>query len=321
MNDSCRDNNWAWRDFWKADRLSSCVPMSSRSAADMAAVWQTVFRKVPNRARILDVATGNGAVLAHAAIVSQQSGKSFKMTGVDLAEIDPHQFVNDPEGHLKNIEFLGGIAAEKLCFDIDSFDCVVSQYGLEYADLAPALTEVGRVLSPRGWLHWLAHMYDSPVVAQNLSQISEVELLLRAGGPLAAMRSFVRSLASEKMLKKALERAHLVVYRARKEASTTGSGQIVKEVCDGLEQVLRRPYVYDPGDLRRMLNQSQASLVAYRGRIEAMVDAALTDERQSLVARCLRAPSWDKFHMSPVMAGKNSSVVGLMISARRTGAD
>ncbi|MDA0681395.1 MAG: hypothetical protein O2880_13780 [Proteobacteria bacterium] len=72
---------------------------------------------------------------------------------------------------------------------------MASQYGLEYADLDKALTEVERVLTIGGRLFWLAHCDDSYVVRQNRDHAAQVAFLLAPGGPVNAMRQFVAKVA------------------------------------------------------------------------------------------------------------------------------
>jgi len=314
--------NWAWQDFWKADRLNSCVPHSSRAAVDIAAYWERIFENLTDRSRILDVATGNGAVLAYAGAVARRSGKAFEMTGVDLADIDPHRFVSDREGLLTGVRFMGCIAAERLPFESGMFDCVVSQYGLEYADLKRALWEAGRVLRPGGRLHWLAHTRDSEVVKQSQSKIADVDALLHKAGPLVAMQTFIAGLESNANSKLTWTAAVQAVQSARSSAkSQSNDVNIVEEVCRGLATVLSRPRAYRTVDLKNMLDESATRLAQYRGRIEALIDGALTAAREQEVGRCLVEPLWVNTEIRPIRAGQSGSLIGIAVSADRSNVD
>jgi len=308
----------AWRDYWKADRLASCVPESERAGADIAAFWKRIFADLPSESRILDIATGNGAVLAEAGRLARETGKRFARTGVDLAEIDPPRYVSDREGLLTGVRFQGNVAAEALPFEPACFDCVVSQYGLEYAELDPALAEAARALRPGGRLTWLAHSAESAVVAQNRAQIAEIELLLGEIGPLPAMEGFVAALAgNERVPRQARATAAAAVQQAQKAAARLASRGIVDEVTAGLAQVLKRPTAYRPDDLRAMLADSRQRLTAHRARMQALIGAALDAARLETVQRCLQQPDWRDLRIEPFEAGASRSRIGLAITARR----
>ncbi len=84
----------------------------------------------------------------------------LQLIGVDLADKLPPA----PPGTTLH----SGIDLAKLPFADTSFAAVTSQFGIEYALLAPALFEVGRVLKPGGKAVFITHRMDSPVLKQNL---------------------------------------------------------------------------------------------------------------------------------------------------------
>ncbi|MEZ4652241.1 MAG: methyltransferase domain-containing protein [Candidatus Eisenbacteria bacterium] len=131
--------------------------------------------RVSRGQRVLDVACGTGALARE---MGRQVGETGSVTGLDLIpgmvevakQIAPH------------IEFRHG-AAEDLPFPDQTFDVVVSQFGLMFfPDRAQALREMIRVLRPGGRL--AVAVWDSldatPAIA------AEVSLLDRMAGSAAA---------------------------------------------------------------------------------------------------------------------------------------
>lgn len=117
----------------------------------LPALFQEWAKRVADAAQIeegdsvLDVACGTG-VLARAAF--EKIGQNGSVTGVDIND----GMLAVAESKNANIEWRKA-PAEDLPFEDDSFEKVVSQFGLMFfEDRAKALTEMARVLKPEGIL-------------------------------------------------------------------------------------------------------------------------------------------------------------------------
>lgn len=130
--------------------------------------------------RVLDVACGTGVLTRAAAI---RTGPSGAVTGLDLS---PRMLAI--AAHLSPALTWQEGTAEALPFPDESFDAVVSQFGLMFVpDPALALREMMRVLKPGGRLAvavW-ASLTDTPAYA---AEVALVERLAgtTAGAPLRA---------------------------------------------------------------------------------------------------------------------------------------
>lgn len=149
----------AWGDFWAqqdAHGSGGCLPDGwSGIEAVQQATWQEWAGRLPKTARVLDLATGDGRVLAW----FRAARPDLELVGVDLAPKLP----NPPEG----CEVIPGVAMEDLPFDEDSFDAVVSQFGFEYGDSEAGSAEIARVLRPNGFVALMTHRIDGPILAHN----------------------------------------------------------------------------------------------------------------------------------------------------------
>ena len=309
--------NWGWRNYWKEDRDASCVAKNSDTEKEISEYWQSRFSKLLDGSRILDVATGNGIVLAHAAIAAERVGKRFSLTGIDLADINPLRYVSNlPEG-LRQAKFVGRIAAEKLPFPDAHFDVVVSQYGLEYANLEAALGEVERVLVPGGQLHWLAHSKESVVVAQNHDQTKQVDFLLEQTSPIQVMRLLISKIKKHKNVQHSMSKLQDSLQKAQSYSKENPPAAIVREVCTEILQVSQRWQAYDPNDLEKMLDDSKQRLIAHRQRINDLRAAVMTPYRQEVVHKKMQPPSWLNMSISVIRVGSASTIIGSIISALR----
>lgn len=308
--------NRAWKQFWQSGHIASCMPDREATEQEIGSHWREFFAGLPADSRILDVATGNGVLLRQAATTEQ--GASFELVGVDLAAIDP---LNDAPGELAahpKLRFVGETDAASLPFDDTSFDVVVSQYGLEYADLTEALTEVERVLGAGGRLHWLAHSEQSEVVAQNRDRHRQIDLLLAKDGPLDAMGQLVARLKRGKNPGLAMNRLDKSMRAAEAFLREHPPADIVREVCRGLADTANRWQAYRPDDLDKMVEHSRRQLRAHRQRILDLGEAVLTAERRAALAARLETPAWTSFTLETLTAGSDSVTIGILIDAERS---
>lgn len=312
--------NWGWQDYWKEDRNASCIPDDPATAQEVAEYWVKYFSELADGSRILDVATGNGIVLAHAATAAEAAGKQFSLTGVDLADIDPARYVSDLPKGLRQAKFVGHVAAEELPFSDACFDVVVSQYGLEYAGLEAALGEVERVLVPGGKLQWLAHSTGSAVVAQNQDQSRQVDFLLAPDSPLQTMCLLVAEAKEQGNVQHAMSELRTSLRMAEDYCRSNPPAAVVQEVCSKLVHVARRRQAYDPDDLVNMLDDSKRRLAAHQQRIKDLLAAVMTPDREEVVRKNLQTSHWQGPTFSTLRVGPDSSTIGTTISARRTAA-
>ena len=173
----------AWTSYWATGRLHSCIgSYDSNYTGAIGQFWKSVFTRLPSGARVLDLGTGNGALPL---MLSEQAGQSaeFQMDAVDLSAIAPDWY---SAGQYPAIHFHSGVEMEHLPFDDDTFDLVVSQYGLEYAKWPEALLECSRVLKPGGNAAFVMHHVDSVLVDVARAELAGQAMLLESGGLLDA---------------------------------------------------------------------------------------------------------------------------------------
>lgn len=179
------DNRAPWADFWALQPKQGgggCLPQGLRQIdAAQRAAWERFARQLGKGARLLDLATGDGAVLKKLQAVR----RDLKLTGVDSSKVLP----KSPDG----ITLRAGIAMEKLPFADGSFDAVTSQFGYEYGATAAVAREVARVLKRGGRVQFLVHRRDGPIVAHNLPRRDALLWALAPGGHFEKARRFIQA--------------------------------------------------------------------------------------------------------------------------------
>ena len=164
------DDAKAWGDFWANNSGgggAGCLPERWAAIEEaQRAAWRDFVNQLPEAARILDLATGDGRVLRW----MREERADLTLTGIDLAPALPPA----PLG----TETRGGVAMEDVPFADDSFDAVVSQFGFEYGESAKVAGEITRVLAPGGKVGLMVHRGDGPILEHNRTRARAIEWAL-----------------------------------------------------------------------------------------------------------------------------------------------
>lgn len=177
----------AWTSYWATGGLHSCVgSYDGNYTGAIGEFWAGVFDGLKPRQRVLDLATGNGALPLM--LFERRGGDGLRIDAVDLAQLSPPWY--RPDVHA-GVLFHAGVAMEALPFEAGCFDLVVSQYGFEYADRQKALQECLRVLGHDGGLALVMHHAGSVLVEVGRAELQNQAFLLADQGLIAAARAVI----------------------------------------------------------------------------------------------------------------------------------
>lgn len=256
----------AWADFWKAGGVgpeSGCLPSGLHQIdAVQRQVWQEVASTLPRGARVLDLATGDGAVLGKL----REGRTDLKLIGVDSSSVLPTR--------LKGAELRAGVPMEKLPFAPGSFDLVTSQFGFEYGDTAAIVREVNRVLKPAGRFAFITHHAGGPIVAHNDQRHGGLAWAVRDSGLLEKAEALARARALTDLPTPELFRNAPAEVGRRFPGQTVGA-EFATAILHTLDMGRRRP----PRETLEVLATLRAKAGNELARIEALKAAART-ERQ-----------------------------------------
>jgi len=307
-----------WQSYWREDRLAACMPDDPVAADVIEAHWYAFFSDLDSGTRVLDVATGNGVLLLWAARAAAGRGRRLRCVGVDLADIDPQRYLARYRDELGDTHFLANTPAESLPFDDASFDILVSQYGLEYADLEAGLDEAARVLKPGGTLRWLAHSGDSAIVAQGRGQLREIRMLLARRGPFARMQAFVEAQGVGARLKRATRDLTGALREAEAYCHEHPEAQLLRQLCAGILDTANNLARYRPDDVTRWLEDNRLRLRAQGQRVGDLQEACLDAARLQRVRDRLDGGAWHSVECRSLESEPGGVVLGKLFHAVRT---
>jgi SAM-dependent methyltransferase len=203
----------AWSAFWQEPGQTRCVAGAPHIWIELEAHWKRFARTLCGGARVLDVGCGVGAV----GQLLLDSRNDLHVTGVDFARL--------PLTLRPGIELLPETAMEELPFHDRSFGALVSQFAIEYSDVAATAREIARVLAPGAGVSMLVHHAGSAIVAANRRRLDALRSLLEnpvrtafCGGEIQAFH------------------AHMTALRTRH-----GQDELIAQLTSALPSRLARP--------------------------------------------------------------------------------
>ena len=273
----------AWSRYWQSGAGESCF--AEGGAPEIRQFWQSYLKGLSARTRVLDAACGGGALTRQ--LVEYKA--DFEVTGVDYASELPE---------ISGATIQSGVSLESLPFQSGAFAAVVSQFGLEYADLERALGEVLRVLADDGALGLVMHKAGSPLMQAAQRERDSISPLLDDGGLLATARSLAA--AADRNTAIARSRATDTAFKTATQGDMTATlDWALTFFAEIMENWPRRGQRYLAGNCALLVDE----LSAFKARIDAMHQAALSAAAvHRLVARVETSKPRLSVRLSPLGA-------------------
>lgn len=287
------DERSAWDRFWSYDRLASFGTGAGTGnyGEPIAHGWRSFFAELPAGARVLDIATGNGAI----ALIAVEAGNRLEVTGADLAAVKPTAFVSSGRKKLKQVRFLANTPAERLPLDDASFDAVVSQYGVEYSDMELSVPEAVRVLAPGGRLRFAVHAAEGSVAAKTTPAITDADLLLdhldlpgRASACFAAILDVERGGAAGPFAQTAAQARYAAFREGLKAVAeripAAADTAMLTSVHATLTDLFQQRQAHDADALQLKIADLATEVADHRERQRALLAAALSADQMQVLA-------------------------------------
>ncbi|ABC62384.1 class I SAM-dependent methyltransferase [Erythrobacter litoralis] len=288
------DSEAAWGDFWarqSGQQRGGCLPEGWRGIdAVQQEAWHGFAADLPQGARVLDLATGDGRVMRW----MLDTRPDLECTGVDLAPSLPPP----PKGTTVK----SGIPMEELPFDDGSFEAVVSQFGFEYGDMAKTAHEIARVLAPGGTVALMTHRLEGPILAHNKARrmqigwalerkdvigVAKRSLALRAGGVAAVPMEITQAVQ---------EGAHRF-----------GPQSAAWEISEAVRRTLLAPAHVPAAQLAATLDQIGVQAANEMGRIASLEAACRTAADEDAWATAFEAAGFVSASSAPLAEAQESA--------------
>jgi len=289
-----------WSNFWQQGFITTFGRSKPDNYAGVVRdFWREKFLDLPSRSRVLDVATGNGAIATLAATVGAEKSKQFFIAATDAAQINPSVDIDEREKAIRQqIEFHSGTPCEKQPFDDNYFDFVSSQFGFEYADIDKTIPEMHRVLVPGGYFVAISHHVDSQLIKAANAELEVYRYALDELNVFGTVRAYFEVLGElggdRKKLSKALERSAPHSLKVNNCMNTFREeypdDECAREFVAAVEYLARGAAGTTKAERLGAVDAAQVNYRMAQARLKDMVNAALDqDDVDSLMAHARSA--------------------------------
>lgn len=318
----------SWDTYWASGALHSCVgSFGGNYAGEVRAFWRAVGAGLPAGARLLDVATGNGALPA-LFIEDVPESVQLQVDAVDLADVHPAWLASVAEPARSRTRFHSRVQAERLPFADASFDVAASQFGLEYTDTARSVAELQRVLRPGGTVALVLHSTASLIVRQAREELGHLDWLLREGGvpdtgarlcaalALAATPEGLRQLERDPAAAALRSAYNALMVQADARAASSPCPDVIVDTQQAVAQALMASRASGSADVGQRQVADHARQLRESGlRLRELVACAM----DRATAQSLLAPAGARVESLSELKFPNGEVMGWGLVARLPG--
>lgn len=262
-----------WDEFWQQGFITTFGgSLPDNYEGSVKSFWHKQFELLPDHAKLLDLATGNGAIATLALVFSKAHHKYFEIDACDSATF------SHSTGDRTVIHFHGETPCESLPFANHSFDLLTSQFGIEYSDLPTALAEARRVLKGGGHLCAITHNSHSSLIKESIVELAVYEQALVQVDIFGLVEKYLKlqNRQGRKALKKKLATE---INRSINQLISDNRQHIAaREIVSCLTELIKASSSAGADKTVTQLTTAARNFAAARLRLKDMIEAALAQE-------------------------------------------
>jgi ubiquinone/menaquinone biosynthesis C-methylase UbiE len=267
----------SWTRYWREGHKDTCFLQGS--AFSLADLWRGFFTELPEGSRVLDLATGNGAVAIIAADVSSQQQKNFEIHGIDQADIEPGIAIEEAPASISLCRFHGNARIEELPFGDEQFSGISSQFGFEYSNTRRTTTEVARICCQGARVRLVMHALDGGIHKSSMARLARIREITSEGHVLQRAQTIARLAGGSSRANS--QKIDMVRAKFMRKLKATHSkfkdapqDDVALLAMSYIGNRVHRYQAHDPKELRESMVEASRELRAYAIRLNAMINAS-----------------------------------------------
>jgi SAM-dependent methyltransferase len=310
----------SWDTYWHGTGDVAAYSSGGVNHPAILAFWDKFFQGVKqdySRPRIIDIASGNGAVIKRALAAFDDQASDFTCLDVSDAAI------TNIRNQFPQVEGLVADACD-IPLDSGSFDISTSQFGVEYAGLG-AINEAARLLATGGRLAFLLHNQAGSIHRECVEsldaivRLQESRFIPYAAAMFDAGFKAVRGADREpyEAAAKQLAPATRTLETIMKQYGQHVAGDTISSLYNDVAQIHERIQHYEPGEVLDWLNKMDSELDAYARRMSSMSQSAIDNETFEKILKGLRSQAYRIDRAEPLLIpGHDLPLAWVLIATR-----
>jgi len=282
----------SWDTYWHGTGDVGAYSSGGVRHPAILAFWDKFFtgvKKDYSKPKIIDIASGNGAVVERALATFGEEQPDFTCLDVsDAAIANIRERFPQVDGIITD--------ARNIPLDSGSFDITTSQFGVEYAGLE-AINEAARLPASGGRLALLLHNQAGSIHRECVESLDAVVRLQESRFVPYAIEMFSAGFEAvrgadripyETSAKK-LAPAIGVLEAVMKQYGQHVAGDTIARLYDDVARIHQGIQHYEPAEVLDWLNSLDGELEAYAGRMSSMRECAIDSESFAQILVGLRS--------------------------------
>ncbi|MDH3480288.1 MAG: methyltransferase domain-containing protein [Gammaproteobacteria bacterium] len=309
-----------WDTYWQGARNSGAYASDGVNHPAVATFWNTALTEVLRHGgsrRILDIATGSGAVVER--LIQSTGDGNHEITCVDISAAA----IDSVSSRFPGV--VGLVAdANSIPLDDAAFDLVTSQFGIEYAGPA-ALSEGTRLLAPGGTLILMMHVRPGIIFEECAAALDAVRRTRNSRFVQRALAFFEAGFAAVRGADRTdYDKAALELNPAIEELESILSdhgehvaGDTIVRLYSDVREIHGGIQHYEPDEVLRWLRRMDQELAEYEGRMQSMCDSATDANGFAGICERIGAQGLHVDRSEPLMTADRASAIGWVLQATR----
>lgn len=310
-----------WDTYWKGTRDADSYASGGARHPAITAYWNDVLPGLLTRAepppRILDIATGSGAVVE--SLYRNAGDVPIDVTCVDISS----SAIDSVQQRYPDVTAVVADARSVPLPDAN-YDLVVSQFGVEYAG-PEALDEAARLLAAGGSLALLMHSRPGIIYNECRASLDAVRRTRQAKFVPLAEAYFEAGFAAVRGAERepyeqagvALNPALRKIDRILADHGEDVAGGTIAKLYGDVERIHTRIQHYDPDEVLEWLRSMNEELDAYESRMASMCEAASDKKAFRGLGQRLENQGLSINRAKPLKPARSSLPVAWILEARR----
>ena len=286
---------------------------------ELEAFWYRFFSGAQqrfNRPALLDIATGDGALLSSALSVFGKEGADYSCVDISAAAIAMIR---------ERFPYVTGTVAEGRATSLASsaYDLVTSQFGIEYAG-PDAFAEAARLVATDGELVLVMHHDQGVVFEESVQKLEALRLLqhsdfieaaskmLRLGFAAAQGGDRQPYEAAAKQLNPAVGAMEQIMLQYGQQAADGMVMYLYDRVAQIHENLLR----YEPQEVSHWLARMSHEIASYEQRLMTMCDSAISQARFEALCQQFRHLGFELLRAESLLTEADNRPLAWLLMAR-----